>query len=78
MLTRGDMLTAEPGEVADVLSEQHISPSAAAAKTSASDLADQHVTHIVLDAIRHAGEAEPVRRGEQPLTSPVAEAKGRT
>jgi ArsR family transcriptional regulator, zinc-responsive transcriptional repressor len=37
-------------------------------------LADQHVAHIVLDAIRHAGEAEPIRRQEQALSSPLAEA----
>jgi ArsR family transcriptional regulator, zinc-responsive transcriptional repressor len=37
-------------------------------------LADQHVAHIVLDAIRHAGEAQPIRGQEQPLSSPLAEA----
>jgi ArsR family transcriptional regulator, zinc-responsive transcriptional repressor len=30
-------------------------------------LADEHVAHIVLDAIRHAGEAEPAPHGELPL-----------
>jgi DNA-binding transcriptional ArsR family regulator len=37
-------------------------------------LADEHVAHIVLDAIRHAGEAEPAPREGQSLSSTVAEA----
>jgi hypothetical protein len=36
--TGSDMVAAEPGEVTDILGEQHVSPSAAAANTSASGL----------------------------------------